>query len=44
MVDSLGRTWGKLFGPIEESIGLMIGRTYGSMGWAGYLPAAWYYC
>jgi hypothetical protein len=37
MVD-FGGYMGQTFGPIEGgSIGLSIGRTYGSMGWASYL-------
>jgi NHS family xanthosine MFS transporter len=40
MVDFTWRVHGKL-GPIEGgSIGLSIGRTYGSMGWASlFMPA-----
>jgi MFS transporter, NHS family, xanthosine permease len=38
---SLGGYMGKTFGPIEgDSIGLSIGRTYGSMGWASLLMPA----
>jgi NHS family xanthosine MFS transporter len=35
------RVHGQTFGPIEGgSIGLSIGRTYGSMGWASlFMPA-----
>jgi MFS transporter, NHS family, xanthosine permease len=38
---SLGGYMGQTFGPIEgNSIGLSIGRTYGSMGWASlFMPA-----
>lgn len=38
---SLGGYMGQSFGPIEgDSIGLSIGRTYGSMGWASlFMPA-----
>lgn len=38
---SLGGYMGQVFGPIEgSSIGLSIGRTYGSMGWASlFMPA-----
>ena len=38
---SLGGYMGQVFGPIEGgSIGLSIGRTYGSMGWASlFMPA-----
>lgn len=38
---SLGGYMGQVFGPIEgRSIGLSIGRTYGSMGWASlFMPA-----
>jgi MFS transporter, NHS family, xanthosine permease len=38
---SLGGYMGQTFGPIEgSSIGLSIGRTYGSMGWASlFMPA-----
>lgn len=38
---SLGGYMGQIFGPIEgSSIGLSIGRTYGSMGWASlFMPA-----
>ena len=38
---SLGGYMGQTFGPIEgDSIGLSIGRTYGSMGWASlFMPA-----
>lgn len=38
---SLGGYMGQTFGPIEgKSIGLSIGRTYGSMGWASlFMPA-----
>jgi NHS family xanthosine MFS transporter len=40
MVD-FGGYMGQTFGPIEGgSIGLSIGRTYGSMGWASlFMPA-----
>ncbi len=38
---SLGGYMGQVFGPLEgSSIGLSIGRTYGSMGWASlFMPA-----
>lgn len=38
---SLGGYMGQVFGPVEgSSIGLSIGRTYGSMGWASlFMPA-----
>ena len=38
---SLGGYMGQTFGPLEgQSIGLSIGRTYGSMGWASlFMPA-----